>query len=151
LSWWEALTSAFSGFGSLDDYGLIYAAWGGTIAAGIILWLDRRPAMLLGVSAWLLWIGGRGLAVGVSGGYVDALLFSLLLLVGALPGVWLAVRDVRVARGRRRLAIGALAAATFGALQFDILVAPALALVALVVDRPPAAAPSVPAPQPNAA
>ena len=63
--WWYGLSVAYDFIGLVTDYGLAEVMTGGMVGAGVLLWLDRRPGLLLGASVFLIYFGAFGLANGV--------------------------------------------------------------------------------------
>ena len=134
LSWWEAVS--LTGFGSGSAYGLAYAAIGAMMAASVVLWLDRRAAVLLGASMWFLWLIGRGVVTALIDGTAVPGGPALVPGFAALVGVWVALADVWRTRGRSSLAVAVLAVVTFAAFQVVPIASPLVALVALAVEPP---------------
>jgi hypothetical protein len=94
LSWWYALIYTFDPFVGFYEYAFAEAVSGGVALFAILLWLDRRPGLLLGAGIASAYFGGSSVAVGVAHGFAEGIVVGSLLLLTGLVGAWVAGRDV---------------------------------------------------------
>jgi len=134
--WWYGLSIAYDFIGVITGYGLAEVMIGGVVGAAIVLWLDRRPGLLLGSGASLVYFGAFGLANGVDIGLVDAIVESAIILAPGLLGLILAGRDLLPRRGIALAISIAIGVGCAAAVLLEPLLVPFAVVAALVMERP---------------
>ena len=134
--WWYGLTVAYDFIGTITGYGLAEVMVGGVIGAAILLWLDRRPGLLLGSSVSLVYFGAFGLANGVDLRILEAIVESAILLASGVVGLILAGRDLLPRRGIDLLIPIAIGAGCAAAVLLEPLLVPFAVVAALALERP---------------
>jgi hypothetical protein len=109
---------------------------GGMVGAAILLWLDRRPGLLLGASVFLIYFGAFGLANGVDTRTLETIVESAILLASGLFAVVLAGHDLFPSRGVDLLIPIAVAVGCAGAVLLEPLLVPFVVAAAIVLERP---------------
>jgi hypothetical protein len=137
ISWWYAFTWMFDAFGLYREYAFGEAVTSGVAVFAVLLWLDRRPGLLLGTAVASAYHGASSVAVGVEYGSLENIVVGSVLLLSGLLGGWVAGRDVVEHRvGTAPLRSLVVAAAASIAAFVATLLAPLVVVLALVIERP---------------
>ncbi|MFL5677902.1 MAG: hypothetical protein ACJ77X_09720 [Chloroflexota bacterium] len=134
--WWFGVSIAYDFIGLITGYGLAEVLVGGAIGAAILLWLDRRPGLLLGSAASLVYIGVFGLTHGLDIARLDVIVGSAIPLASGLVGLALAARDVLPSRGMDLLIQMVVGVACAVAVLLEPVLVPFVVAAALAVERP---------------
>ena len=138
-----ALIDSLGFVGAFMDFGVLPAMTAVVFGFGILLWLDRRPGMLLGAGLMLTY-WGLVVTFGASEfGRPD--IYGLLGLIPGIVAIVVAIRDLLGRSPSDRIVSLLVAAATLGLLLVAPLASPAAIVAAIAFERPgrTAAAPTV--------
>ena len=134
--WWYGLSTAYDFIGALTDYGLAEVMIGGVVGAAILLWLDRRPGLLLGSGVSLVYFGGFDLASSLDAGILEGMVESAILLASGLFGIVLAGRDAMSRRGIDLVVPIVIAIGCAAVAILQPLLVPFVVVAAIAIERP---------------
>jgi hypothetical protein len=143
--WWYGFTVAYDFVGTIVNYGIEEVMIGGLVGAAVVLWLDRRPGLLLGSAVTLVYYGALNLSNGIDGQFPEAILDGVVFVASGLFAIFVSGRDIVARLGIGMLIPVGVAAATVAVVLVQPLLTPLVVVAALVLERSAAdaAAPAV--------